>query len=100
LRKNGLDTGLHAGAIGADNEQVEARLVDLRPESDRFEGALLPDEPIDRLERCRRRELQAGWIGRAVESINGQRAQRFNDSRFHDKGSFFARFRPDSRAFL
>jgi hypothetical protein len=76
LSKNGFDSGLHASTVGTNNEQIKARLIDLCPEPDGFEGALLADKPIDRLEVRSRRKLQAGGISLAIELIDRQGAQR------------------------
>ena len=52
--QDGLDGILHAGAVRADDKEIEAGLADLRSEADRFEGARLTDKPVDRLQFCRR----------------------------------------------
>ncbi len=57
--QNSFDSGLHLGALGTNDEQIEPSLMDPRPESDRFEGTFLADKPIDRLKLCCRRKLQA-----------------------------------------
>ena len=56
--QHGLDRVLHAGAVGADDKQIEAGLADLGAKPDRFERARLADQAVDRLQLRRRRELQ------------------------------------------
>ena len=52
--RSSLDGVLHAGAVGADDKEIETGLADLRAKSDRFEGARLADKSVDRLQFCRR----------------------------------------------
>jgi len=72
LRQHGLDRLLHADAVRADDEEVEALLVDFRAKPHRLEGARLPDQPVDRLQLRGRGEGQAREIASAIQLIRRQ----------------------------
>ena len=50
LGEHASDGLLHADAVRADDEEVEALLVDFRADADRLERARLPDQAVDRLQ--------------------------------------------------
>ena len=76
LGQHGLDGVSHPDARPADDEEVEARLVDLRAEFHRLERARLPDHPVDRLELSGGHEGQARKVAGSVQLVGGKRPNR------------------------
>ena len=61
--------------LGADDEEVEALLVDLGAEADRFDGARLADQPVDRRQLGGGGEAEARRIAAAIELLGRQGRQ-------------------------
>jgi len=76
LGQHGLDCVPHPDARPADDEKVEARLVDLRAEFQSLERACLPNHPVDRLEFSSGTEGQARKVAGSVQLVGGKRPNR------------------------
>ena len=76
LSQHFLDGIPHPNARPSDDEEVEARIVDLRAELHRLERTRLPDHPIDRVELSGGCEGQARKVAGSVQLISGKRPNR------------------------
>ena len=72
--QHGLDRVLHTRAMRADDEQVEAGLINTCTEADSLEGALLSDQTVDRFKLRGRRESQIGEVGCPVKRVCRKRS--------------------------
>src|SRR5690606_34037319 len=67
----------------AYHEQVEAWLVHARPERDRAERALLPEQAVDRIEFVGRSKFQRSEGGRPIEACGRKRFSGGGDLGVH-----------------